>query len=194
MEATRIDGLITAGPPNAVALVHRDREVSFAALDAMVGQVAGGLVAAGVKPGDRVVTWLPKSIESVVALFATARAGAVFVPANPQLKAAQVAHIMRDSEAVLLLTSRSRTAALDVEARVLTLEDDWEGLASAGATSVPVETSDLAALLYTSGSTGQPKGVMLSHRNLWLAADSVRQYLGTSPDDRVLSVLPHGFS
>ena len=192
-EAQRIDGLIAAAPRDAVALVHREREISFGALDAMVAQVAGGLAAAGVRPGDRVVTWLPKSIESVVVLFAASRAGAVFIPANPQLKAAQVEHIVSDSGAVLLLTSRSRAAGLHVAANVLTLEDDWDRLSSADPVSVPVSADDLAALLYTSGSTGRPKGVMLSHRNLWLAADSVRQFLGTSPDDRVLSVLPHGF-
>ena len=162
-------------------------------LDALVGRVAAGLVAAGVQPGNRVVTWLPKSIEGVAALFGAARAGAVFVPANPQLKSAQVAHIVADSGAVLLITSRARAVGLAVAARVLTLEDDWAALISGEPVTVPVGDDDLAALLYTSGSTGAPKGVMLSQRNLWLAADSVRTFLGTQADDRILSVLPHGF-
>ena len=184
----RIDRLIADAPGDAVALVHRDRVLTFRDLNALVGRVAGGLVARGVRPGDRVVVWAPKSIESVVLLFGAARAGAVFVPAHPQLKAAQVAHIVADSGAALLITVRARATA-----DALTIEDDFAGLAAATSANVPRGPDDLAALLYTSGSTGRPKGVMLSHANLWHAADSVRTYLGTQLDDRVLSVLPHGF-
>ena len=191
--AIPIDRLLGIGPRDAVALVHRDRSLSYGTLDALVGHAAGGLAAAGVRPGDRVVTWCPKSIEGVAALFAAARAGAVFVPANPQLKAAQVAHIVADSGARLLLTTAARADGLAVAAPVLPLEVDWPRLAAAAPLPVDRAPDDLAALLYTSGSTGAPKGVMLSHANLWHAADSVRTYLGTCPDDRVLSVLPHGF-
>jgi len=146
-------------------------------------------VARGIAPGDRIVVWAPKSIESVALLFGAARAGAVFVPAHPQLKAAQVEHIVADSGAALLVTLRARAAGFDA----LTIEDDFAGLAAAAPAAVPRAPADLAALLYTSGSTGRPKGVMLSQSNLWHAADSVRTYLGTQADDRVLSVLPHGF-
>ncbi len=187
-----IDRLLTRAPPDNVALVHRDRRLSFAALDDLVGRVAGGLAARGVGPGDRVVTWLPKSIEGVATLFGVARVGGVFVPANPQLKAAQVAHILADSGAQLVLTTSARAVGLE-RPGVLTLEDDWPGLAAGPALAVERDADDLAALLYTSGSTGAPKGVMLSHSNLWHAADSVRRFLGTAPDDVVLSVLPHGF-
>ena len=189
----RIDRLLQGSTPDSTALVHRDRRVSYAELDALVGRVAGGLAAKGIAAGDRVVTWLPKSIEGVATLFAAARAGAVFVPANPQLKAAQVNHIAADSGAKLLLTTAARAAGLAVRATVLTLEDDWAALTDGPPLDVDRDADDLAALLYTSGSTGAPKGVMLSHSNLWHAADSVRQFLGTGPDDRVLSVLPHGF-
>src|SRR4051812_38756000 len=107
-----IDRLPGAAPPDAVALVQRDRAIGFGELDALIGRVAGGLAARGLQAGDRVVTWLPKSIEGVAVLFAAARAGGVFVPANPQLKAGQVDHIVRDSGATLVLTSRSRAAGL----------------------------------------------------------------------------------
>lgn len=172
-----------------MALVHRDRTLTFAELDALVGRIAGGLIAHGVRPGDRVVVWAPKSVESVALLFGASRAGAVFVPAHPQLKAAQVAHIMTDSGAALLVTVRARAEGF----AALTIEDDFATLAAAAPTAVERGANDLAALLYTSGSTGRPKGVMLSHSNLWHAADSVRTYLGTRAADRVLSVLPHGF-
>ncbi len=187
-----VDRLLSAAAPSAVALVHRERSLTFAELDGLVASVAGGLAVRGLRPGDRLVTWLPKSIESVAALFGAARAGGVFVPANPQLKAAQVAHIVADSGARLLLTTAARAAGLEIGATVLTL-DDWATLAAAPPLAVHRDHDDLAALLYTSGSTGAPKGVMLSHSNLWHAADSVRQFLGTTGEDRVLSVLPHGF-
>ena len=189
--ACRIDRRLTDESRDAVALVHGARVLTYGALDDLVGRVAGGLITAGLAPGDRIVTWLPKSIESVVLLFGAARAGAVFVPANPQLKAAQVAHIAADADARLLVTTRAR--AVGLAAPALTLEDDFERLAAGPPALVEVAADALAALLYTSGSTGAPKGVMLSHSNLWHAADSVRRYLNTAPDDRVLSVLPHGF-
>ena len=188
-----VDRLPAAGPRDAVALVHRDRALTYGELDALIGRVAGGLAAAGLRPGDRLVTWLPKSIEGVAALFGAARAGGVFVPANPQLKAAQVDHIVADSGAALVLTTAGRAAGLTADAPVLTVENDWPRLAGSAPFVVDRAPDDLAALLYTSGSTGRPKGVMLSHSNLWHAADSVRTFLGTGPGDRVLSVLPHGF-
>lgn len=195
----RLDGLVVRGRPDDVALIHGERQLRYAELDRLISHVAGGLAAAGLKPGDRSAVYLGKSIETVTALFAIARAGGVFVPVNPALKPAQVAHIVTDSGARLLITGRTRAqqlaaAEVTIDARVLTVEDDWERLAGTPAIApVDVGADALAAILYTSGSTGKPKGVMLSHRNLCLGADAVATYLSNRPDDRILSVLPLSF-
>jgi acyl-CoA ligase (AMP-forming) (exosortase A-associated) len=190
----RLDQLLGCGGRHAPALVERDRRLTYAELEAQVSAVAGSL-AARVAPGDRVAVWLPKSIECVVLLFAIARAGAVMVPVNPVLKGQQVAHILADSGAALIVTHRARAAGLGaVPCPVLLLEADWAQLVAG--TSPPADApggDTLAALLYTSGSTGRPKGVMVTHANLLAGARSVAAYLGTGRHDHVLSVLPLSF-
>jgi acyl-CoA ligase (AMP-forming) (exosortase A-associated) len=177
-----------ARTPGAPALVDKAVRLSAAELWAMGEQAAGALVARGVQPGDRVVIWLPKSADMVAALLGAWIAGAVAVPANPVLKAPQVAHLLEDSGAVLLVTQAQRAASADTSVPVAIVP-----LLAAAIAPVPRAPSDLAALLYTSGSTGKPKGVMLSHRNLVLGADAVCRYLHITDQDRILCVLPFGF-
>jgi acyl-CoA ligase (AMP-forming) (exosortase A-associated) len=124
---------------------------------------------------------------------AAARAGLVHVPVNPALKRAQVAHILADSGASLLVTQAARVASLepgDVPEGCTVVTDAPDG---PRAEALDGDPEALAAILYTSGSTGRPKGVMLSHANLWLGAISVAHYLRITPDDRVLAVLPLSF-
>lgn len=194
----RLDALLGRGAPDAVALRQGGRHVSYAELDALVSAVAAAFVARGVEAGDRVAVYAPKSIEAVAAMFAAARTGAVLVPVNPVLKSAQVAHILSDSGARLLVTPRARAEALraagaTAEAELMTIEDDWPAASGASAPAVEVAADDLAAILYTSGSTGRPKGVMLSHANLLVGAESVASYIGNRPEDVILSVLPLSF-
>jgi acyl-CoA ligase (AMP-forming) (exosortase A-associated) len=130
---------------------------------------------------------------------ACARAGLIHVPANPVLKRAQVAHILSDSGASLLVTGAARLATLqpgDLPGACSAVEEEEGKSFLEWPDAMPpssAEPDDLTALLYTSGSTGRPKGVMLSHANLWLGAASVAHYLGLTPSDRVLGVLPLSF-
>jgi acyl-CoA ligase (AMP-forming) (exosortase A-associated) len=191
---TRLDQLLDHGAPGDVALVERDRMLTYAGVREAVARVAGGLAAAGVRPGDRVAIWLAKSIEAVIATFAASHAGAIAVPVNPVLRGPQVAHILADSGAVLLIANRSRRAMLDAAPRTLLVEDDWAALTAAAPAPEPATAADdLAAILYTSGSTGRAKGVMVSHRNLVVGADSVAAYIGNVATDRILCVLPLSF-
>jgi acyl-CoA ligase (AMP-forming) (exosortase A-associated) len=182
-----------------VALVLRSGPLSYQALNARVGLLAAWLAETISEPGSRVATWLPKSELACLMPLAAVRAGLVHVPINPLLKRAQVAHILADSGAKLLISNDARLASLEVgDAGAAICIDEravWNPAETLGKTFRPSEaqSDDLAAILYTSGSTGKPKGVMLSHANLWLGAVSVAHYLKIAPNDVVLGVMPLSF-
>jgi acyl-CoA ligase (AMP-forming) (exosortase A-associated) len=194
-----LDHLTLLGDRLAPALLTREGALDFAGLEAAVGALAAGLKARGLGPGERVASWLPKTRMTSLLPLACARAGLIHVPVNPLLKRAQVAHILADSGAALLMSGKARSATLeggDVPAGCEILDEE-EGAALFQAANPLAPSSndpeDLAALLYTSGSTGRPKGVMLSHANMWLGAIGVAHYLRLGPEDRVLAVLPLSF-
>ena len=193
-EPRPLDHLARRGKPGDVALADRAGTLDYAAFDVAVGTLAAALLA-GARAGDRIASWLPKTRTACLMALACARAGLVHVPVNPLLKRAQVAHILADSGATLLVTQPSRAALLapdDLSAGCAVIVED----ALTGGDPLPPsahDPDDLVALLYTSGSTGRPKGVMLSHANLWLGAVAVAHYLGLAADDRTLAVLPLSF-
>jgi acyl-CoA ligase (AMP-forming) (exosortase A-associated) len=203
-----LDHLPLRGAPDAPALLLKGKAYSYQMLNIRIGRLAKILASQGFVSGDRVATWLPKTQLACLMPLAAVRAGLVHVPINPQLKPAQVQHIMADSGAALLVTSAARAASLlgttptpavhgggfavlDEAETVARLDDD----AAAALPPLPADTDtdSLAAILYTSGSTGRPKGVMLSHANLTLGALSVAQYLNLTADDVTLAVLPLSF-
>lgn len=190
-----LDHLTLRGAPGAPALVVGGETLDYAALDDLVGRTATALVARGLNPGDRVASWMGKTLLTCVLPLAAARSGLVHVPVNPVLRHAQVAHILGDSGARMLIANRGRLDSLEAgdlaEAEAVAV-DEWR----TGDVAMPAsarDPSELVALLYTSGSTGRPKGVMLSHANLWLGAVSVAHFLGLSARDRTLAVLPLAF-
>lgn len=195
-----VDHLALRGRADAPALLMKDGEIDYAELDARVGRLAGWLARQGLARGDRVATWLGKTWLAALMPLAAVRAGLVHVPVNPLLKRAQVAHILSDSGARLLLCNAARAGTLDdgdVPAHCILADDracaDEVLAATEGLPASSGDPADLAAILYTSGSTGRPKGVMLSSANLWLGAESVATYLGLAADDRLLGVLPLSF-
>jgi acyl-CoA ligase (AMP-forming) (exosortase A-associated) len=194
----RLDDLLERGAGDAVALVDANASVTYGELRTMVDRLAAGLQAAGLRPGELLPIYTGQRVEAVAAFFAACRIGAAFVPVNPRLKAAQVAHILEDSGASLLLTDTSRLAQSTTlgEVRALTIDGDWATLTGSGKigrNDAPAAADALAAVLYTSGSTGRPKGVMLSHRNILVGARSVVSYLGNDSSDRILAALPLSF-
>ena len=202
-----LDHLALCGMDQAAALVLRSGTLSYQALNARVGLLAAWLAARAQESlskqvparGSRVATWLPKTELACLMPLAAVRAGLVHVPINPLLKRAQVAHILADSGARVLIANAARLGLLepgDAGAAVCIEEQDaWAGAEALGGSLGPSAAApgDLAAILYTSGSTGKPKGVMLSSTNLWLGAVSVAHYLKIAPDDRVLAVMPLSF-
>jgi len=208
--------------PDAAALIYKSEQKNYLQLSYQMEQTARGFLKLGVKIDTRVAVYLPKQIETVVSFFATSLSGGIFVPVNPLLKAAQVNYILRDCTAQVLITSASRYHQLKAEldslprSPTIVLTDcaidktppgciNWLSFSDAGNQpsaeensganlNFPVRISkDIAAILYTSGSTGQPKGVVLSHNNLVVGAKSVAQYLENCSEDRLLAVLPFSF-
>ncbi|MFZ2997812.1 acyl-CoA ligase (AMP-forming), exosortase A system-associated [Sphingobium sp.] len=194
-----IDHILLRGDPARLALDGRSGSYSFAELEDTLGRLAGWLAGFGLGQGARVASWIAKGPVAALMPLAAPRAGLVHVPVNPLLKHAQVAHILADSGARLLIGTAARLDTLgagDVPPDCqLHREDDAACAMSGGPTLGPSQAApdDLAAILYTSGSTGRPKGVMLSHANLWLGAVAVADYLGMDSDDRTACVLPFSF-
>ena len=198
--------------PDRPALHFRDDTLSYRQFADAVSRYADAAVARGLQAGDRIAFFLPKQFETAIAIFGTAAAGGVFVPVNPLLKPQQVAYILRDCNVRSLITAKGRYEQLkdvlrdcpDLQETVLVdgaVNGDGDGtvswpnfLASAnGSQGHRRIDGDVVSILYTSGSTGNPKGVVLSHRNMVAGAHSVAEYLENNAEDRLLAVLPLSF-
>ncbi len=194
----RVDHLIGRGDPASPALTFKTTTLTYAELARRVAEVAGGLHALGVRRGDRVAVYAEKRIETVVAVLATAAAGAVFVPVNPLFKARHLGYVLADCGPRVVLTTKERLETVrealspSVEHVVVFGTPEWDAL-SGEAPEAGVIDDDPAAIMYTSGSTGGPKGVVLSHRNILAGAASVATYLGHTNEDVVLAALPLSF-
>ncbi|MBA2949418.1 acyl-CoA synthetase [Streptomyces himalayensis] len=196
------------------AIIYEGTEISAAALAATVRELATGLAARGLRRGDRIAYLGLNSAALLQTLLVAAHLGAVFVPVNHRLAADEVRHILVDSGAHTLVVEEGHRALAEpvlaeVPARCRLLVDTdpacpstpappapWTplsellGSADPGLDPVALHDDDLAALMYTSGTTGRPKGVMLTHGNIWWNAVNVDSVVDTRPDDTNLAVAP----
>lgn len=208
--------------PDKTAVVTATERVTYAELHSRALRFAALLQSRGVRRGDRVAIFLENSVDTVVGIYGTLYAGAAFIVVNPQTKEDKLRYVLADSGAVAVLTegrlSRLVVGIMTDEGSVLTtlktvvLADGaapeitpaagadpqfavLELAAASPEVVVPPGTIplDLAALVYTSGSTGNPKGVMLSHQNMVFAQGSLVEYLRLDETDRILNVLPLAF-
>ncbi|EMH4105164.1 amino acid adenylation domain-containing protein [Serratia marcescens] len=165
--------------PQAIALIQDAQRLSYAQLNARANRLAHRLIERGVQPGDRIAVRLARSIELVCAQLAVIKAGAAYVPIDPQLPAARQAWIADDSGACLMLTD----AIGDEEIPQLTVEDR-EAEDHNGNPALRVSSGATAYIMYTSGSTGTPKGVMTPHQGITRLVRNNR-YAAFDADDRI---------
>ena len=177
--------------PERFAIRFLGAELTYAELDRRAGRLATGLAARGIGHGDRVATLTPNTPDHVATFFACARLGAILQPISWRLAAPEVAYQLSDADPALLLVAEehdelARHAGADVEVARIgdpTLEADGEVPAAA-------EDDDPLLLVYTSGTTGKPKGALLTHANCFWTNLSFDRTAGVRDDDVVLQVLP----
>ncbi|MEO0412098.1 MAG: AMP-binding protein [Pseudomonadota bacterium] len=185
--------------PHAIAIKTDDgRQLRFEDLDALSARICGVFCDSGVRPGDRVAVQVKKSPEALALYLACLRFGAIFVPMNTAYTADEAAHIVEDSDPALLVVDPGLAAASLQYDRCAfhTLEGRGGSLMQAAADTTPMspvydaDADDPAAILYTSGTTGQPKGAVLSHRNLSSNAKTLAKAWRFTAEDTLLHALP----
>ena len=190
--------------PDAVALVCGDTSLTWAELDAAVDARAAGLIRHGLHAGDRVAFLLGNGLAFVEAYYACARAGLVSVPLNPAFTVAEVAVLLSDSGArMLIVQPETRHVGLDAADAlpgcevVCVSDEEWGRIAREGAGAVLAEAAtapeSVALLLFTAGTSGRPKGAMLTHGALRANVEmllALQAPAAVTPDDVVLAVLP----
>jgi amino acid adenylation domain-containing protein len=187
--------VVTAGSHAArPAVVDGSATTEWAALAARTLAFAESLTAAGIRPDDRIAVMLQRGADSAAAFFGVLAAGGIAVIVNESLRPRQIEHVLRHSSARALVTSKELLARQYRPPETSAFVVDVEDVASTG-TFTPVRRVglDVAEIIYTSGSTGLPKGVALSHDNLWAGMQAVVDYLGIREDDRIASLLPFSF-
>ncbi len=189
--------------PGATAIETLPGErISYADLLARTGRMANALAGLGLTPGDRVAVQVEKSVEAIILYLATVRAGGVYLPLNTGYTAAEMDYFVGDAEPAILVCDPARAgdlaaSAKRVGARLVTLDAGGQGSLTDAAraaaedfATVPRTSEDLAALLYTSGTTGRSKGAMLTHGNLVSNTLTLRDAWHFTPQDVLIHALP----
>ena len=194
--------------PNKTAVVFEEKGYSYSFLNAEANRVANALRSLGVHPGDRVSMWLPNCFEFITSFYGILKVGAVVVPMNILFKAREIEYLLSNSEAKVLITVAScletvrqvRNKLFKLEKVIaLGLEDPEKDALSFGKFigkfsdqffGVDLSLDDTATILYTSGTTGNPKGAMLTHRNLYMNAEYYAEGLGANENWVGICLLP----
>ncbi|HKS18622.1 MAG TPA: malonyl-CoA synthase [Bradyrhizobium sp.] len=189
--------------PSRLAIEQLDgTRISYGDLIAQAGRMANVLVSRGVKPGDRVAAQTEKSVPALVLYLAAVRAGAVYLPLNTAYTLNELEYFISDAEPSLVVCDPAKAEGIGAMAarsgaKVETLDADGKGSLTDAAAKAPAEfatvsrgNDDLAAILYTSGTTGRSKGAMLSHDNLASNSLTLVDYWRFTRDDLLIHALP----
>ncbi|HET7847301.1 MAG TPA: AMP-binding protein, partial [Acidimicrobiia bacterium] len=202
--------------PDAVAIVDGERSITYSELDSLSNQIAHLLHETGVNKGDRVGLYLRKSLEAVAGVYGIMKAGAAYVPLDPEAPVDRIGYILSNCEIHTLVTSAEKAEDWDHLVESTTLDsivaldrapDDPDLDLAKGRLFGPSDVAaqpdsppaarnidlDLALMLYTSGSTGHPKGVMLSHLNVMTFVRWAVAEFGVNSEDRLSQMAPLHF-
>lgn len=185
------------------AIVFNGRSITYAALNRAVDRVAALVRRLGLDPGDRVALLAPNRPEWVAAYYGVIRAGGVAVCLSAAYRRVEIDHLLRDCRARLLITAEAlRDQVSDISGlpgleEILSMDHeplasvfDDQGPGDSGLRPVDAEADDACAILYTGGTTGTPKGAMLTHANILFTSQNVCYHERTSPDDRAICFMP----
>ncbi|SFU42731.1 non-ribosomal peptide synthetase [Xenorhabdus koppenhoeferi] len=180
--------------PDAIALVFGDSQLSYVELNRHANQLAHHLIAAGVRPDDRVAICVERSLDMIIGMYGILKAGAGYIPLDPDYPAERLAYQLSDSQPMLLLTQQHLQERLPTQGMTVWLLDDETYRDSVAkqpdhnpdSGQLGLQPHHLAYIIYTSGSTGQPKGVMLEHRNVVNFIHAQHQTSEPQPGDRIL--------
>jgi amino acid adenylation domain-containing protein len=185
--------------PNAVAVVGGTDSLTYSELNEKANQLAHFLLKSGVAHGDRVAVSLNRSLEVIVSLIAILKVGAAYVPVDPSYPASRLSFLIQDSQAKVLLTQRVIASELPtLETNIILLDQDWPIVALEAQhnmdciPSTPHSPDQLAYVMYTSGSTGNPKGVLVPHRAV-LRLVKNNHFASFSADEVFLQLAPISF-
>ncbi len=176
--------------PSAMALVHDDERVDYAALDDRSSRMAARLVAAGVGPGDTVCVALPRSVEAVVVLIGILKAGAAYLPVDTRFPPPRLAFMIADARSSFVVTLDAHRGLFPASVPVLAI--DAAAVAVAPVPPAVAGAEALAYVMYTSGSTGEPKGIEICHGSI-LRLVLGAEYVRLGPGLPVLHAAPLGF-
>jgi len=178
-----------------LALIAGDRQWTYRELDEAASALAGGLAGLGLEPGERLGLHLPNWPEFVLAYYAAQKVGLVTLSLNVTYKAEKLEYILRDAAASAVITAAPVAASLPATSRTPSVRHTLDARDLGSLTGRPVRALDLdrdqtAAILYTSATTGRPKGVMLTHGNTVSNAYATVHHLRMTPEDRGLCAVP----
>ncbi len=192
---------------DALVVPHQDVRWSYGELAARVDQLAGGLVAMGLRAGDRLGIWAPNCAEWVLAQYASAKAGVILVNINPAYRTSELEYVLKQSGCRLLISARAYKTSdyvgmveevaprcRELERTVFLDSDEWDEVLSAADAELPLpmglQFDDPINIQYTSGTTGFPKGATLTHHNILNNAFFIGEGCGYTCDDRVCIPVP----